>query len=796
LGRQIALVLALLAGALIAWTQLRLPAPAPADAPQSNFSATRALDDVRLVAAVPHPMGSAANHAVREALRARLDDLGLSPRLRRDDVVARQAAGELDGGSAETLIGVLPGRDRSLPPLALMAHYDSVPGAPGAADNAAGVATALEIVRAIEARGAPARDVVVILTDGEEEGLLGARGVFAHDPLAQRLGFVINFDARGSGGRALMFETGRQDRAAVEVFRRTAVRPVAGSLFGEVYARLPNDTDFSIARQAGKAGLNWAFAGRAFDYHSPTDTIANLQPGTLQDLGDQATAAATAVAFASQPPPARADVVYGVLFGRAVLAYPPDWGWLVLLLAAALLGIGLMRARQLAPLPWSEVARGAGAGLYTLTCAAVVLHLAGVVATAGTGALGPLRLLAAADRWEAALLLLALGVLLFAAAQAARERRVAIVVLPLLAGLASCAITQSLDPAALGLGLGSAALGLAIGGHPISRPAGWAGVLLLGLAAATAAQVAAPLAAYVLAWPLLLGALAAAVSALTAERSLGTRIARAILAAVALGWAGVLAHLVVVVAGLPELLVLPLFVAALTMWPLAQPTPAPSAWSQAPGRLLLLAGAALTLLVRFSSPWDARHPQPTFVAYQLDQDVRSAWRVARPELRTPWSDAVLTTEGGQIETFRHWAWPEPMAAAPARPAALPPPAIAVSREPLGLVVLKVTPPPGARALTLELSPEAPARLVAAGAATADLPLSPGGWTRVVWTAPNADGLSLTIRPGAPGRVRLRNAAAFDRWPAGVASPAPPPPDVSPRGRSGEALATGSRTLAW
>nr|QQZ51290.1 hypothetical protein JKL49_09545 [Phenylobacterium glaciei] len=34
------------------------------------------------------------------------------------------------GGVVENLIGVLPGKDRKAPALALMAHYDSVPGSP------------------------------------------------------------------------------------------------------------------------------------------------------------------------------------------------------------------------------------------------------------------------------------------------------------------------------------------------------------------------------------------------------------------------------------------------------------------------------------------------------------------------------------------------------------------------------------------------------------------------------------------------------------------------------------------
>ncbi|MFX9054231.1 M20/M25/M40 family metallo-hydrolase, partial [Acinetobacter baumannii] len=79
----------------------------------------------------------------------------------------------------ENIIGVLQGTDPSLPAIALMAHSDSVPGSPGAADDAAGVSAVLEVVRALKAAGPHRRDVVVIITDGEEAGLLGARAFFA-----------------------------------------------------------------------------------------------------------------------------------------------------------------------------------------------------------------------------------------------------------------------------------------------------------------------------------------------------------------------------------------------------------------------------------------------------------------------------------------------------------------------------------------------------------------------------------------------------------------------------------------
>jgi hypothetical protein len=422
-ARLIALTLALLLGAALAWSQARLPSPAPADAPAPQFSAGRAMAVVREIAQAPHPVGSPENRRVRDRLLSRMAALGLTPQVRRGDAVEPAGVG-LQGATTESLVGVLPGRDRAQPPVLLMAHYDSRPGAPGAADDGAGVAAALETIRAIRARGTPARDVALVLTDGEEACLCGARHVFATDPLARRAGLVLNLEARGSGGRALMFQTGRDDAGAVRLFRDTAVRPMAGALFGEVYARLPNDTDFSIARAAGAAGLNYAFTGDAFDYHAPTDRPDRLAPGSLQDLGDQVLAAADGAAFGPALPARRPDLVYGVIFGNGMLVYPPAWGWLPLGLSAALAGLGLLRAQRREPFPASDLARGAAAALYALLLAAALLHLAGLAAVTGEpAASGARRLLALSGRWEAALLLAAVGALLVAAAEAARGRR-------------------------------------------------------------------------------------------------------------------------------------------------------------------------------------------------------------------------------------------------------------------------------------------------------------------------------------------------------------------------------------
>lgn len=65
-------------------------------------------------------------------------------------------------------------RDRTCkPPILIGAHYDAVPGTPGADDNATGVAVLLELARAFASQPA-AHPIRLIAFDLEEYGLLGS----------------------------------------------------------------------------------------------------------------------------------------------------------------------------------------------------------------------------------------------------------------------------------------------------------------------------------------------------------------------------------------------------------------------------------------------------------------------------------------------------------------------------------------------------------------------------------------------------------------------------------------------
>ncbi|MEO6340756.1 MAG: M20/M25/M40 family metallo-hydrolase, partial [Caulobacteraceae bacterium] len=452
------LAAAVMAGLALAWFSASTPAPLSADAPPLVFSAGRAMADIRIVAKAPHPTGSPENAAVRDYLVARLGAMGLSPRVQR-------AASE--GGTVENVLAMLPGRDHAKPALALMAHYDSAPSSPGAADDATGVAAVLETVRALKAAGSPVRDVVLVLTDGEEPGLLGARAFFGQDPLAKHIGLAINLEARGGAGRAMMFETGADNGGLIDLLRRNAALPFSNSLAVFLYKLLPNDTDFTVAKASGVTGFNFAFIGRQIDYHAPSSTPEALDQGAVQSTGDQALAIAQAVAFANDLPAPQPDVVYSHVFGDLVLAYPSWGGWLLLAATAALLIVAALASRRRAPFRGLDLARGAVAPLVIIVLAALLLYAARHATGIGFGFPAQRPLLARIELWE--------------------------LTLALIDGLA-------IMIAAKLLGAGGGA----------RTAATWLGMLITGFVVAVVLQIAHPLVALLFSWPMAAAALAAA----------------------------------------------------------------------------------------------------------------------------------------------------------------------------------------------------------------------------------------------------------------------------------------------
>jgi hypothetical protein len=795
--RHIALTICLVLGLALAWVADRTPRPLPPSAPAQVFSAGRAMIDDRVIARVPHPVGSAANAAARDYLIHRMTALGLAPQVQRTDAFRVHPGDQplVLGAMVENIVGVLPGRDRAAPAVALMAHYDSVPGSPGAADDAAGVSSALEAVRALKLKGVPARDVMVVITDGEEAGLLGATAFFERHPLAKHVGFVLNMETRGGGGRTQMFQTGAKNAGTVALFQKTASRPAASSLAVFLYEHMPNDTDFTVSKAADVPGLNYAFIGRQFDYHSPTSTSANLDQGSLQHMGDQVLAAATEAAFAPALPAAGPDLVFSQTAGSHLVAYPPGMGWAILAAALGLIAIGALRARRRSALAWADVAKGAGAAVYLIVLSAVLLHLARQATGAAFGFLEQRVLLAQVVRWETALALICIGAVLYAAASLGRGKaRFAAALLPLAAGLV-CSAFGGWDLVGAGLGAAGGLIALLTFGRPAGLGGGWTGALATGLIVAIAAQVAAPATAFLIAWPLALAALLGAVTAMGTWRPPVLILLVALLAAAGLSWVLVYAHGVFQGLDMAELLALFAWLGALLVWPLAQSAES-DRWGRVTALVILLAGFGVTALVRFDPPWNARHPQATAVAYRIDQATGASQRIALTPDLPDWSEAVLFADGGKIDKVEIPVLSrKPVWAAPAFAVAAPGPILGLIRQSDGGLVLNAAPPPGAQVLVLDVRSSATLTGVTINGRPAAILAKPSQWTRLRWQAA-PQGLALGFRAPGPGTLETRYASITEAWPA-KARPLPARPvKVMAFDVSDSTIVTGARRFTW
>jgi hypothetical protein len=360
------------------------PSPRAADAPPTEFSAARAFTHVERIGSAVHVAGSPAAAQVREYIQTTLSGLGLQPQIH-EGVGADDALG---GGFAmahiHDVVATIPGTD-STGTVFAMAHYDSVQVSYGGNDDGVGVSTLLEAARALTTGPKPRNDIVLVFTDAEEACLCGAESFVNQNALAGKGGVVLNFEARGSSGPAIMFETSEGNADVVSVYGDAVPYPVATSFAVEVYRILPNDTDFTPFRKSGRfTGLNTAYIDGSPVYHSPEDKPSYMDKASLQHHGSNALAemrAFGAADIASLSKPSAYDSTYFPLLGF-LLQYP---GWLVWPLAAlGLLAVAVLAvlARRRGLTSVGKVVAGFGLGLIPLVLAPVLAQLLWVVLVA------------------------------------------------------------------------------------------------------------------------------------------------------------------------------------------------------------------------------------------------------------------------------------------------------------------------------------------------------------------------------------------------------------------------------
>jgi hypothetical protein len=398
---------------MIAWqTQLIAPST-PAG---TGFEQARAFTTLsRLLAeGKPHIAGSPENAVIRDRLVEELKSYGYQPEIQ----AAFQCAppDRFPGCTqVDNVIAVHEGTGGGKAVL-VTAHYDSVPAGPGASDDGAGTAVVLEFARVLRERQTK-NDVVILITDGEETGLRGAVAFAQHHPLMKTIGVVVNVEARGASGPSMMFETGPNNAALMDLFAKSVAHPVANSLTYEIYKLLPNDTDFTVYSKSGLTGFNFAFSNSASLYHSERDNLENLDRNTLQHHGDNLFAVAAVLADTDLTTiKASSDASYFDLFGSTLIVWPSAINLPIALIA--LLGVLALIVRHRDAFSLS----GTGIAIAAVIATPILLFAAGWLLAYPLGIWPGVHPIDHPEPWPARIALAAAALLVAALIAAAASR--------------------------------------------------------------------------------------------------------------------------------------------------------------------------------------------------------------------------------------------------------------------------------------------------------------------------------------------------------------------------------------
>jgi hypothetical protein len=248
----------------------------------TEFSADKALLQLKEITKKSHFTGSPEHEIVRKYLVTELEKLGLPVEIQEQMAVNKKWRAATNN---KNILARIKGSGNGKA-LLLLSHYDSNPHSSlGASDAGSGVVVILEGVRAFLAKKEiPKNDIIICISDAEELGLLGANAFVNHHPWAKEVGLVLNFEARGSGGPSYMLlENNGGNKKLIEAFQQANTDyPVANSLMYSIYKMLPNDTDLTVFREGKNIdGYNFAFIDDHFDYHTVQDSYVRMDMNSL-----------------------------------------------------------------------------------------------------------------------------------------------------------------------------------------------------------------------------------------------------------------------------------------------------------------------------------------------------------------------------------------------------------------------------------------------------------------------------------------------------------------------------------
>lgn len=296
--RFIIAIAAVVAAALAAYGVFT--APKPANEASEHFSALRAAADIEIISKEHHSVEHPDNRdAVRQYWFDKLS--AMSP-----DSLRLYSYNAVDSVNGEPFDianiycqfdPVIEDPDHPQPAyMLLMAHIDSryaqkvlqdTVYSYGAADNGYGCATIMESVAlALKYRGEWRQGIKVLLTDSEEWKMLGIHNAIENNhEIFDNVGFVINIDARGVKGPALLFETGNNNSKVMDLYE-FAKLPYTYTFTSVVYKMMPTFTDYTPLK-AEYPGMNFSTIVDINTYHTDLDNFGNISLPSIQHYGAQ-----------------------------------------------------------------------------------------------------------------------------------------------------------------------------------------------------------------------------------------------------------------------------------------------------------------------------------------------------------------------------------------------------------------------------------------------------------------------------------------------------------------------------
>ena len=299
--RPIILTLVMVAAGLLAYGLWTLPSPKAAD--YEGFSSARVVEDIAVISKEHHSVAHPEERAkVREYLVERLQGLGADTvkLYGYDSLVGPKNRHVVYTFDADNILAEFAPENASenTPYLMFVAHYDSRYSQPmpkqdtvwsyGAADDGYGVGVTLETVsQLLKHRADWKQGVKVLFTDAEEVGMYGMTAQWENNKeVFDNVGLMVNIEARGPWGPALLFETCPGNEKIMNLYADASKYHYTYSLTTVVYTFMPNFTDFTIVKDY-IPGMNFSTITDVNHYHTDKDNFSNISEKSIQHYGEQ-----------------------------------------------------------------------------------------------------------------------------------------------------------------------------------------------------------------------------------------------------------------------------------------------------------------------------------------------------------------------------------------------------------------------------------------------------------------------------------------------------------------------------